>query len=137
MSGAESCPLCVLVIDDQKTMRSIVRGLLKAIGVTAIAEAESGEQGLEYLTDPGTRFPDVIICDLHMENMDGLQFCNAVRRNEDLRNCGVPILMLTGDRDRLLHEVSMQVGALTVLTKPITAEELGKQITAAVGYAFT
>ena len=118
-------------------MRSIVRRMLKAIGVAAIVEAESGERGLEYLTDPGARFPDVIICDLHMENMDGLQFCNAVRRNEDLRNCGVPILMLTGDHDRLLHEVSMQVGALTVLTKPINAEELGEQIIAAVGYVFT
>ena len=71
-----------------------------------------------------------------MNKMDGLQFCNFVRRDEKLRISGVPILMLTGDRDQLLHEVSRQVGVVSVLTKPITAEELKNQITGAVGYSF-
>ena len=128
-------PLHVLIIDDQKTMRSIIMGMLRTIGITTVATAPSGEEALEYLLQ-GARFPDLIICDLHMEKMDGIQFCNAVRRNEDLKNKGVPILILTGDRDPLLHEVSMQVGALTVLTKPITAEELKAQIEEAVGYSF-
>ena len=68
--------------------------------------------------------------------MDGLQFCNAVRRNKELRNTSVPILILTGDQDPLLREVSRQVGALSILTKPVTAEELKSQITSAVGYVF-
>lgn len=71
-----------------------------------------------------------------MEKMDGLQFCNAVRRDEQLRNRGVPILLLTGDSNPFLHEVSMQVGVVSVLTKPITAEELKAEIATAVGYAF-
>ncbi len=136
MSNSGIDPLHVLIIDDQKTMRSIVRGLLHKIGIKDIAEAEDGEEALDHLQDRHARFPDVIICDLHMDKMDGLQFCNFIRRNEKLRNSGVPILMLTGDRDKFLHEVSRQVGAMSVLTKPITAEELKNKITEAVGYAF-
>ena len=68
--------------------------------------------------------------------MDGMQFCNVVRNDKNLRNHHVPILMLTGDSDEVLHEVSKQVGAMEVLTKPVTAEELGKHIEKAVGYAF-
>jgi CheY-like chemotaxis protein len=81
-------------------------------------------------------YPDVIICDLHMDEMDGMQFCNNVRNDKNLRNHGVPIVMLTGDLDKLLHEVSRQVGAMSVLTKPVSAEELGHHIEKAVGYAF-
>ena len=136
MPSKDDCPLQVLVIDDQKAMRSILRGLLNRIGIKEIAEASSGQEGLDHLADPYAGFPDVVICDLHMEDTDGLQFCNAVRRNDALKNRGVPILMLTGDRDKLLHEVSKQVGALTVMHKPITAQELKEQITRAVGYVF-
>jgi len=136
MSTQSGCPLHVLIIDDQKTMRSIIKGMLRTIGITSITAATSGEEALAYLIDGNCRFPDVIISDLHMENMDGIEFCNTVRRNKDLKNKGVPILILTGDKDPLLHEVSKQVGALTVLTKPITAEALKLQIEEAVGYSF-
>jgi CheY-like chemotaxis protein len=134
MSGSGINPLHVLIIDDQKTMRSIVRGLLQKIGIKDIAEAGGGKEALDHLQDPHANFPDVIICDLHMDEMDGLQFCNFIRRNEKLRNSGVPVVMLTGDRDTFLHDVSRQVGAMSVLTKPITAEELKSEITLAVGY---
>ncbi len=127
-------PLHILVIDDQRSMRSIMRELLHQIGVREIGTASDGEKGLEYLRRPMEDFPDLIICDLHMENMDGMEFCNAVRRDEALRNKHVPIIILTGDRDKLLHEVAKQVGAVTVVTKPITAEELKAVISDKVGF---
>lgn len=89
--------------------------------------------------EPDIEFPDVIICDLHMDEMDemdDMQFCNVVRNDKNLRNHHVPIFMLTGDSDEMLHEVSKQVGAMSVLTKPVSAEFLGKHIEKAVGYAF-
>ena len=128
-------PLHILVIDDQRSMRSIMRELLHQIGVRDIATASDGEKGLEYLRRPMEDFPDLIICDLHMENMDGMEFCNAVRRDQALRNHHVPIIILTGDRDKLLHEVAQQVGAVSVVTKPITAEELKVVICEQVGFA--
>lgn len=129
-------PLRVLVIDDHRSMRSIIKSLLHKIGIEDAAEAENGKVALEYLRAPDVEFPDVIICDLHMDEMDGMQFCNIVRNDKNLRNHGVPILMLTGDSDKMLHEVSKQVGAMSVLTKPVSSEILGKHIEKAVGYAF-
>lgn len=136
MTVVNANPLHVLVIDDHRSMRSIIRNLLHKIGIENIAEAENGKVALAYLRAPDIEFPDVVICDLHMDEMDGMQFCNIVRSDKNLRNYHVPILMLTGDLDQLLHEVSKQVGAMEVLTKPVTAEELGHHIEKAVGYAF-
>lgn len=136
MADIGTNPLRVLVIDDQKSMRSIVKNLLRKIGLENVAEAENGKVALAYLRTPDIEYPDVIICDLHMDQMDGMQFCNIVRNDKNLRNHHVPILMLTGDSDEMLHEVSKQVGAMVVLTKPVSAEELGHQIEKAVGYVF-
>jgi two-component system chemotaxis response regulator CheY len=131
-----SNPLRVLVIDDHRSMRSIIKSLLHKVGLDDVAEAENGKVALAYLRSPDVEFPDVIICDLHMDEMDGIQFCNVVRNDKNLRNHHVPIVILTGDSDKMLHEVSKQVGAMSVLTKPVSAEFLGKHIEKAVGYAF-
>ncbi len=135
MSERSGSSLRVLVIDDQKSMRSIIRGLLYQFGVEDIDEADGGEGALEFLLHPRSKFPDVIICDLHMGKMDGMQFCNAVRRNDNLRNRHVPIIILTGDQDSFMHEVVEQVGALKVVTKPVSADELRQHIGAAVGFS--
>lgn len=136
MTDVSPNPLRVLVIDDHKSMRSIIKSLLHKIGIENAAEAENGKIALAYLRAPDIQFPDVIICDLHMDEMDGIQFCNVVRNDKNLRNHHVPILMLTDDSDEMLHEVSKQVGAMSVLTKPVSAEFLRKHIEKAVGYAF-
>ena len=136
MTVEYSNQLRALVIDDQRSMRMIVKNLLRTIGIENVAEAENGKVALAYLRGSEVEYPDIIICDLHMDEMDGMQFCNIVRNDKNLRNHHVPILMLTGDLDQMLHEVSKQVGAMVVLTKPVTAEELGHHIEKAVGYAF-
>lgn len=128
--------LRALIIDDQKSMRMIIRSMLNQIGIRDVGEAENGREGLAVLSDARLRDPDLIICDLHMREMDGLTFCNKVRRDESLRARHVPIIILTGDRDPLLHDVARQVGAVQVLTKPITAAQLADRIRAVVGFAF-
>ncbi len=49
--------------------------------------------------NPRSKFPDVIICDLHTGSMDGMEFCNVVLRNDALGNRQFPIVILTGDDD--------------------------------------
>ncbi len=125
----------VLVVDDQSAMRSIIRQLLHQVGIDDVAEAENGEQAFDMLRSAGHKDPDVIICDIHMDQMDGTEFCNRVRRDEAIRNRAIPILMLNGDRDRLVHEVAQQLGAAKVLTKPITAHDLLGEREHAIGYS--
>lgn len=134
MIETDEASIRVLVIDDQRTMRSIIRQLLGSVGINNVAEAENGEQALLLVTAPMAETPDVIICDLHMNRMDGMEFCNQLRRSEDARHRGIPILILTGDEDEMLHAVSRQVGAAKILMKPIAANDLLAEIRAVIGF---
>ena len=124
----------VMVIDDQRTMRMIVRRLLVAGGVRNVSEAENAMVALDKLRTGEIKEPDVVVCDLHMDEMDGLEFCNAVRRDQTVLKGSTPILMLTGDDDPLVHEVIAQVGAAKVLLKPISSAALIKEIETAIGF---
>jgi CheY-like chemotaxis protein len=134
MTETETSSIRVLVVDDQRTMREIIRRLLSQIGVHDVDDAADGEQALEKLHDPITDKPDIVICDLHMEKMDGMDFCNHVRRNKNDDIRGLPIIILTGEQDTFVHDVTKQVGATTVLVKPVSAGDLKTQIEAAVGF---
>ncbi len=134
MTETDASSIRVLVVDDHRTMREIIRRLLGQIGVHDVADAEDGEQALEMLRNPTADKPDIIICDLHMEKMDGMDFCNHVRRNKNDAIRAIPVIILTGEQDTFVHAVTKQVGATTVLVKPVSAEDLKAQIQAAVGF---
>jgi len=124
----------IVIIDDQRTMRAIVRTLLTESGFTEVREAEDGEEALEMLESPDPPVPSVIICDLHMARMDGMQFCNALRRHKWTKIAEIPAIMLTGDSDRFMHDVARQVGAVRVLTKPISAPDLAAEVARTIGF---
>ncbi|MCH8189173.1 MAG: response regulator [Proteobacteria bacterium] len=134
MTETETSSIRVLVVDDQRTMREIIRRLLGQIGVRDVDDAEDGEQALEKLHNPTAEKPDIVICDLHMDKMDGMDFCNHVRRDKNDAIRGLPIIILTGEQDTFVHDVTKQVGATTVLVKPVSAEDLKTQIEAAIGF---
>ena len=127
--------LRAMIVDDQRTMRSIVRKLLSQVGVTDVIEAADGKEAYERLETPGEILPDFVICDLHMKDGDGMTFCNKLRRHKNADLAQIPVLILTGDSDGLLHEVAMQIGAAKVLTMPISAPDLGREISEVVGFA--
>ena len=78
--------------------------------------------------------PDVIICDLHMDNMDGIEFLRTLRAEKGNVNSRKPVLILTSDKSDQAHEITRQVGASKVLTKPISADDLIKQINLVRGH---
>ena len=75
----------------------------------------------------------MIISDPNMPGMDGLKFCDHVRRSETLRARRVPILVLTAEPDGLLTDVVRQVGAAEIVHKPISAPELRGYVERLVG----
>ena len=125
--------LKVMVIDDQASMRRIVRQLLASNGIRNVLEAGDGAEALEQLQKPEHEGVDLVICDLMMPVMDGLTFCNQMRRDIRLKSRHVPILLLTAVTDELVLQVARQVGALDVANKPIAASELGRRIEHLVG----
>lgn len=130
----------VMVIDDQRAMRAILRDLLHTIGIHDVMEATNGEDALLQFARlaANEQRPDVILCDLHMEKMDGLEFVAHVRRGKaGAIDRHIPILLLTGESDEMMLEVVEQVGATEILPKPISAGDLGKAIEKAVGLMVT
>jgi len=134
MTDSHLAMLRILIVEDHPPMRLIIKQMLKAFGVRNIEEAGNGVEALEYLHHPRSPAPDVIISDLHMDKLDGIGLCNAIRRDKSPGIRGIPVLILTGEEDEFLHEVAEQVGAVRILTKPISATELFQCISKAVGF---
>ncbi|MCZ6483398.1 MAG: response regulator, partial [Alphaproteobacteria bacterium] len=125
MSEFKAGQVRVLVVDGQRGMRSILRQLLAQIGIEDVLEAANGEEAIEIIDRAEHAQPDVIICDLRLDKVDGLELCNMFRRDKDRVT---PIIIVTGESDEFLHEVARQVGAVEVLTKPVSAPDLLEQI---------
>jgi two-component system chemotaxis response regulator CheY len=121
----------VMVIDDQEIVRNIVGKFLKQGNIERITEARNGAEAL-YLLSSDKCAPDVIICDLHMEQVDGIEMVKRLRADVANPNRNKPILMLTGDSDTRVHQEALNAGATRVLTKPIAADAL---LTAVFGAA--
>ncbi len=60
---------------------------------------------------------------------------HKIRRNEKLRGRATPIIILTGEEDEMMHEVGLQPGAASVLTKPVNAAELPAEIQTVIGFS--
>ncbi len=116
-------------------MRDIIRHLLGQVGIHDVEEAENGEQALDLICRAGFVQPDIVICDLHMKKMDGMEFCNRMRLCKNIPQPGIPIIILTGDHDTFMHEVTHQIGATAVVVKPVSADALKGKIEAAVGFS--
>jgi len=129
--------LNILVIDDQRTMRRIIRQLLATIHVRHVLEAADGQQALDLMADSKTPWIDLIICDLVMEGMDGLGFCNKLRNDTALRQRHIPVLILTAEHNELLLNVVRQVGAADIAHKPISSPDLRTRIERLVGIQFS
>ncbi len=105
----------VLVIDDEASVRSIMRRFLLREGLT-VDEAATGEAGLRAARE--TR-PDAITLDVMMPGMDGWSVLAALKADPDL--CDVPVIMLTIVDDK---RAGFALGASEYLTKPIDREQL-------------
>ena len=117
-----------LVVDDQMTMRSLVRTSLQQLGVRDIREAADGEIALrEVVTKPA----HLIISDYNMPNLDGLGLLRAVRAHPPTSK--IAFIMLTGRADRELVQRAVQFGVNNYLVKPFTTQTLKEKIEAVFG----
>lgn len=105
----------VVVVEDEKQIRRFVRSALEAEGCR-VFEAENGKQGL---VEAGTRKPDLIVLDLGLPDLDGVEFIR------DLRGwSAVPILILSARSTENDKIVALDAGADDYLTKPFGVGEL-------------
>ena len=117
-----------LVVDDQMTMRSLVRTSLQQLGVREIREAADGEIALrEIVTKPA----HLIISDFNMPNLDGLGLLRAIRAHPPTSKTA--FIMLTGRADRELVQRAVQFGVNNYLVKPFTTAQLKDKLEGVFG----
>ena len=120
--------LKVLVVDDQLTMRALIRSALQEIGIKDIADAGDGEEGFKALVE---RPAHLVISDFNMPKVDGLTFLRAVRTHEPTKKAA--FIMLTGRADKELVQRAVQFGVNNYLVKPFTVGTLKEKIEAIFG----
>ena len=108
----------ILTVDDSASLRMAIRIALTGAGY-AVTEAADGVEGLSKAT--ATRF-DLIVTDLNMPNMDGLEMIRALRQQP--AQAGVPIIFLTTESDDAMKAQAKAAGATGWLVKPFQAEQL-------------
>ncbi len=110
----------VLVVDDAAEIRLMVSAALNRDGSYALAEASSGTEAL----DAARNFrPDVVVLDLGLPDIDGVEVCRELRTFTDAY-----ILMLTGRDEEVDRLVGLAVGADDYMTKPFSSRELAARI---------
>jgi DNA-binding response OmpR family regulator len=111
----------ILIVDDEPKIVRLVADYLAAAGF-AVSTARSGE---EALMRARTQPPDLVILDLGLPEMDGLDVTRALRRNGDL-----PIIMLTARDDETDKLIGLELGADDYVTKPFSPRELVARVRA-------
>ena len=108
-------PKKILLVDDEPEILEICRDYLKASGYDVVT-ARDGAQGLSIAR---RERPDLIVLDLMMPEMDGLDVCRALRRESN-----VPIIMLTARVEETDKLIGLEIGADDYITKPFSPREL-------------
>ncbi len=113
----------VLIVDDQMTIRSLVRSSLNQLGIVNLTEASDGEEAMKSLAKHPVH---LIISDYNMPNMDGLALLQAVRAHPTTRQTA--FIMLTGRAERELVQQAVKFGVNNYLVKPFNVGVLKGKI---------
>jgi two-component system chemotaxis response regulator CheY len=121
--------LDVLIVDDSAAIRKILQRVLVQADVTLgkVLEAGDGLEALEQLKDQSV---SLILSDINMPNMDGLQLLNALKAQQSTKD--IPVIMVTteGSSTKVMEAVSL--GASGYVRKPFTAEQIKEKLSGLV-----
>ncbi len=111
----------ILVVDDEPTLRETLVDALEADGFRVVAAADGREALLRFRAER----PDLILLDLMLPELSGIEVCRIIRAES-----GVPIIMLTAKDSELDKVVGLELGADDYITKPFSLRELSARIRA-------
>ena len=110
----------VLIVEDSATTRAMIKAVIEDMGEDfAALEANTGFEALKLL--PQEQF-DLIITDINMPDVNGLELINFVKSNPNYRH--IPMIIVTTERSMEDKERGLALGASAYVTKPFRAEEL-------------
>jgi len=106
----------ILVVDDDLLIRELFRLILNKAGFHNIQFAEDGRTGLNYFLQ---HKPDLVILDIHMPELNGIEFLGIVRADPQFDN--IPIIVETADNELEARNKILRAGATNILSKPLDA----------------
>jgi two-component system, OmpR family, response regulator len=117
---------CILVVDDDPHIRDVICYAIENAGMTPVT-AQDGAAALGRLDEGGI---DLVILDIGMPEMDGLEVCRRIRKRDD-----TPILFLSARSDEVDRIVGLELGGDDYVTKPFSPRELVARVTAILNRA--
>jgi two-component system chemotaxis response regulator CheY len=118
-------PPNILIVDDSAAIRKILQRVLRQaeIPLGVMHEAGDGVQALEVLNSNSI---DLVLTDLNMPNMDGLQLLGQIKANRQWQNIRVVMITTEGNQSRVMEAV--ELGAAGYVRKPFTADQIKEQL---------
>lgn len=114
----------IVVVEDERELAELIRRALEEDG-HRVETCHDGAVALQRLTDPARPDPDLVILDLMLPHVDGLEICRQIRRTKI-----TPILMLTAKASEIDRVVGLELGADDYVVKPVALRELQARVTA-------
>jgi len=114
----------VLIVDDSATIRRMVKAALGALAEATFLEAGSGLQAIEALA---VSTVDIVVLDLNMPDMHGLDVLRFVRSHDHFND--LPVMVLTTRGDGTSRDAALQAGASAYMTKPFSPATLASSVT--------
>ena len=124
--------LTVLIVDDSSVMRKIVERALRQGGLD-LGEVREASNGAEALAEVAKGSLDIILTDINMPVMDGLEFLKNLASIEAAK--GVPVVMITTEGSEARVVEALSAGAKGYLRKPFTPEQVKERVTPLLGGA--
>ena len=114
----------ILVVEDEADLREVIRYNLQREGFEVL-ESEDGEEGLEILR---RQLPSLVLLDIMLPGMDGIEICRAIKLDRYTR--AIPVIMVTAKGDESDIVLGLGVGADDYITKPFSPRELTARVKA-------
>jgi len=122
-------PFQLLITDDNPSFRKVLREVLEDRPFLELHEAESGEQAVEVVTH---RRIDIVLLDMHMHIMTGLDTLRVLKQMDRIRPC----ILITSDTNDDLKRDAQEADAFSVLKKPVPRKELVQLVSEALTQAY-
>lgn len=116
----------ILVVDDSKTSRKILKGILEGAGHTIVGEGSNGEEG--FLKYKELR-PDIVTLDITMPTMDGIEALQILKKEDE--NAKIIMITALGQKEKMIQAIKF--GASEFITKPFEDEEVLKAVEKVLG----
>jgi len=122
----------VLIVDDSLSMRSVIKKTIKVSGfkVGEYFEAADGKEALKILADA---WVDLVLTDINMPNMNGLELIATMHEDQTLRS--IPVVMVTTEGSEKSVQKSMEMGAKGYIKKPFQPEDIKRVLNSIMGEA--